>query len=96
MIVFNKTLQDLALSIHNNYRNKIANGDIEGYDRAARMATLVSRKTIQFHQIRYFSLNSLKIFIFKVWSDELAELAALTVKKCAFKHDTCSNTGEIH
>ncbi|XP_031622207.1 antigen 5 like allergen Cul n 1-like [Contarinia nasturtii] len=41
LIKFTDKLKTLALSTHNNYRNQIALGEIKGYDKAARMATLV-------------------------------------------------------
>ncbi|XP_031634413.1 allergen Tab y 5.0101-like [Contarinia nasturtii] len=41
LIVFTDLLKQVVLNTHNSYRNKIACGNVEGYNKAARMATLV-------------------------------------------------------
>ncbi|XP_031640995.1 antigen 5 like allergen Cul n 1-like [Contarinia nasturtii] len=41
IIEFTDELKQLVLDTHNSYRNEIACGEVDGYDKAARMATLV-------------------------------------------------------
>lgn len=49
IIKFDRSLQNHALDLHNKHRNEIASGAVKGFDKAARMATLVSRTTDSTH-----------------------------------------------
>lgn len=42
LIPFTTEYMDLAMELHNKYRNELALGRVSGYHKAARMATLVS------------------------------------------------------
>lgn len=59
IINFTKSLQEIVLKAHNNYRNSIANGKLGRYKKAGRMATLVSMALIMsfLHWRWFFSIK---------------------------------------
>lgn len=78
---------NLIVTVHNQQRNKIAGGLVQGFKSATNMSLVVSPFL---NLIKY--QNFKKIIKFQAWDSELAQLAELNVRRCQMKHDICRST----
>lgn len=81
-------MKALIIQMHNVRRDRVAGGNLPGYQQARRMGTVVSYQMNKKSQRHYqpFQLNSTQ-----QWDDELAKIALLNAKRCFMAHDACRN-----
>lgn len=94
---FNLADINLVLNLHNKDRNQVSGGMAQGkgemLSSACRMPKVVENQNDFFNN---FPSVLTFLFVFqKVWSDQLAEVACFTAKKCRMIHDRCMSTGKI-
>lgn len=89
MIRMTSYQQKYILMLHNQWRNKIALGNIPGYKSAERMPVMVC---FHFDPVN-IQIKSISLIFSQEWSKELSYLAELNARSCEYGHDDCRATG---
>ena len=85
------TAEDIEtiVTLHNEFRRKVANGEEMRGDPGPQPSASNMREIVPSWFIEKIQNPLIRYLFFQIWDEELATLAQVHAQQCVFEHDTC-------